>query len=377
MKLLIVSPYFYPKVGGLENYAWHICKGLKETYDWDIVAVASNHEKNEYKEEIIDGIKIYRLPTWFKFSNTPINLGWFIDIWKIIKKEKPNIINAHTPVPFISDIAAMVSRLMKINFILNYQNDLVKNNIQDIILKVYYATLGNLTFAISKKIIVSNQYYADHSQFLKHVLKKVLVVSPGIYLPEKKKNVKLLPHSVLFVGQLDKTHIHKGLFYLIDSLSEVIKKIPDAQLLIIGKGDYVSEYKKYIKGKNLDKNIKFLGYINDDKLNELYSSINTVVLPSTSNSEGFGMVLIEAGARKKPVIGSKVGGIPSIIRNNVNGFLVEPKNSDQLTEKILLLLTDNKLADRLGENGYKEVREKYQWNKQVFKFNKLLYEISE
>ncbi|HRN69936.1 MAG TPA: glycosyltransferase family 4 protein [Candidatus Woesebacteria bacterium] len=367
MKLLVITPYFYPKVGGLENYAWHICKGLKEKYDWDIVAVASNHEKNEYKEEIIEGVKIYRLPVWFKLSNTPINLGWFIDIFKIIKEEKPDVINGHTPVPFISDIGAIVSYLVKMPFILTYQNDLVKDNFLDIIFKLYYATLGNLTFFISKKIIVSNQYYADHSQFLKHVLKKVLVVSPGIYLPEKKKNVKIFPLSVLFVGQLDKTHIHKGLFYLIDALEIVVKKIKDSQLIIVGKGDYVNEYKEYIKSKSLVNNVTFLGYIDDNKLQEVYSAVNIVTLPSISQSEGFGMILIEAGSHKKPIIGSNVGGIPSIIKDGFNGYLVEPKNVEQLAEKISLLLTDKQLAKKLGENGYKEIIEKYVWELQVKK----------
>src|SRR3989344_8783646 len=109
-KIMFVTPYFYPKIGGLENYAYNIAKGLKKKYDWEVVVVTSNHEQpHKYKEEKIDGMKVYRLPRWFKVSNTPINPMWYFMIKKIIKKERPNIINAHTPVPFMADMAAMAA----------------------------------------------------------------------------------------------------------------------------------------------------------------------------------------------------------------------------------------------------------------------------
>ena len=109
MKIMIVAPYFYPKIGGMENYAYNIGKGLKEKYGWEVVVVTSNHEERKYKEEQMDGMKIYRLPFWFKISNTPINPMWLFSIHKIQKEEHPDIINAHSPVPFISDITSLIA----------------------------------------------------------------------------------------------------------------------------------------------------------------------------------------------------------------------------------------------------------------------------
>src|SRR5438876_7941039 len=102
MKLLVVTPYFYPKIGGLENYAYNFCIGIKNKYKWDIVIVTSNHIEKKDKVEKINGLKIYRLSTLFKISNTPVNPFWFWNIKNIIQKEKPNVINVHTPVPFIA-----------------------------------------------------------------------------------------------------------------------------------------------------------------------------------------------------------------------------------------------------------------------------------
>src|SRR5437667_4672077 len=108
-KIIIVTPYFYPRTGGLENYAFNIAKGLKKKNRWNVTVITSNHLGNKKTKEFIEGIKIYRLPILFKISNTPINPMWYFDIKKIIFEEKPDVINAHSPVPFIADITASVS----------------------------------------------------------------------------------------------------------------------------------------------------------------------------------------------------------------------------------------------------------------------------
>src|SRR5258708_18633695 len=108
-KIMIVSPYFPPNVGGAQNYAYNIATGLAKKYDWNVVVVTSNFINKKTEIENKDGITIYRLPILFKFSNTPINPFWYFQIKKLISIEKPDIINAHAPVPFISDIASLVS----------------------------------------------------------------------------------------------------------------------------------------------------------------------------------------------------------------------------------------------------------------------------
>src|SRR3989344_5387095 len=137
MKLMVVAPYFYPKIGGMENYAYNISKGLKEKYGWDVVIVTSNHVEKKYKEENLSGMKVYRLPYWFKISNTPINPFWYFELKKIIEKEKPQVINAHTPVPFMVDISALISN-KNILFITYHMGSMLKNKfISDIFIHFY------------------------------------------------------------------------------------------------------------------------------------------------------------------------------------------------------------------------------------------------
>ncbi len=371
MKLLVIAPYFFPKIGGLENYAWHIARGLRTKYGWAIVAIGANHTTSSYSEETIDGIKIYRLPYWFKLSNTPINIGWLWDIARIIKKEKPDLVNGHTPVPFISDLAAIVCKFLSIPYILTYHNDLVKNNVLDVVFRLYYATLGKITFTFSTYIIATSTYYAKHSLYISTYKDKIRIIPPGVDLarmdhivpPESLVQTYKDRKVVLFVGQLDRTHQHKGLAYLIEAMQKVQQGVPKACLLVIGKGDMLAHY----RSATSDICAEFQSDIDDTRLVEYYKIADVVVLPSTSQAEGLGMTLLEAAACRKPVVGSRVGGIPYVIEDGVNGLLATAADHKDIANKILQLLNNSLTASQMGEAGYKKVAKEFTWDTQVTK----------
>lgn len=384
MKVLMVAPYFYPKTGGMENYAWHIAKGLKETFGWEVVAVSANHEIIGYSEDVISGIKIYRLPTTFKASNTPINLNWHAQLQKIIEVEKPDLINGHTPVPYISDIAARVASKKGIPFVLTYQNDLVKENkLLQSIIQGYYFAMGIRTGQLATKIITTSDYYPTISNYLKKFAKKIAVVSPGVEFDFYESITPTQRHfdkyggkrPILFVGQLDRTHTHKGLHLLIDAVAAVVNDIPEIHLIVVGKGDMVDEYKSYAKAKGLKNNFEIITNAGNKELVEYYKLSEITILPSISKSEGFGMVLLEANACKKPVIGSRIGGIPFVIQDKKTGLLVPPGDTKALQKAITRLLTDKPFAKELGTNGYERIKHQFTWPHQIQKTNKIFEQI--
>ncbi|HSW96458.1 MAG TPA: glycosyltransferase family 4 protein [Candidatus Saccharimonadales bacterium] len=381
MKIIIVIPYFYPSIGGLQNYALNIAKGLQKLQH-EVIIITTNHKEKKYLIETIENLKVYRLPISFVISNTPINIKWFNYIYTIIEKEKPDIVNGHTPVPFIAEVAAFVTKIKKIPFVMTYQNDLIKDNIAlKMIIGFYYFLFGIPALNISTKIIASSQYYVKNSEYLKKYQKKIEIISPGVHLEEfsesslnknKLKNIikqytdkKIL----LFIGQLDKTHEHKGLSYLITSLVDMRKKNEQIHLLVIGKGNNIQKYKGLVTQLQLVNNVTFVGFVSDDDLPYYYNKADIVVLPSYNKSEGFGMVLIEAGASKKPVVASAIGGIPYVVKDGVTGFLTKPKDSTSLYKAILTILNDNALSKKMGNNNYKWVQENFTWDKQIEKTN--------
>ena len=384
MKLMIVTPYFYPKMGGVEKYVYEVSLQLIEKYNIDTEVICSNWDDNNYKEEFIDNIKVYRLPYLFKVSSTPINPFWSKKLYSIIDKEKPDIINGHIPVPYIADMVARVAHRKGIPFILTYHNDLTGYNLLVRLLsKIYYYTLGFKTFDLSQRIIVTSEYYAKKSPYLKKYHQKLKIVSPGVdagkcninrtnYLKNRYnlKDKKI----ILFIGQLNKESQHKGLDYLMKAI-KIISDSIDVKLIIVGRGNYIDHYKNIAESHEILNNVIFAGYVDESNLSKYYNESDVVVLPSYNRAEGFGMVLIEAQACGTPVIGTTVGGIPYAIVDGETGLLVPPKDSEALADAIKQILSDEKLAEEMGRRGSERVNKEFIWEKSTENFLEIVREV--
>ena len=372
MKIVVVTPYFYPHIGGAENYAYNIAKGLKKEYNWEIVVITSNHEEKKYIEQKINEIKIYRLPQWFKISNTPVNPMWLFGIHSILIEEQPDIINAHSPVPFISDITFLIAG--KIPLVITYHSGsmIKQSSILNPLIALYELLFLPMLFRKSQKIIC---YSPDFMKRNLNIYKaKVNCIPPGVDTKVFKLSEKRSTNDVLFVGRIEKNSDWKGINYLFEAISIVKQIKPEISLRLVGPGDRVDYFEMYAQKLGINKNVKFVGSKINSGLALEYQQSKVIVLPSITESESFGIVLIEAMACKKPVIGSNIGGIPHVIDNNENGLLVPPKDPEALAKAIIKILKNPKLAKKMGENGYKKVKENFLWNKQIKKTKKIIEE---
>lgn len=372
IKLMIITPYFYPKIGGLENYAYNISKGLMKSYNYEIIVITSNHEKSkEYKEENLDGMKVYRLPRQFKVSNTPISFKWKNQIKEIIEKEKPNIINAHTPVPFISDVACRIAHKKGIPFLLTYHTGSMKKEnafIKNLIINFYESRYLKRTINYST-IIISTSNWVKESFINKY--KDSRIITPAVNIRESLNQINNL--ELLFVGSLNKTEDYKGLKYLFEAIKNVKKTIPKIKLTVVGEGDNRKFYENQVKELDLSLNVQFKGALFKEDLFNEYKKTSIFVHPSYFDN--FPIVLLEAMSYKKPLIGSRVGAIPDIIEDGVNGLLIAPKDPQALANAITKILENPKLAKKMGEKGYKKVKENFTWDISTKKMNKLVLEV--
>lgn len=170
-------------------------------------------------------------------------------------------------------------------------------------------------------------------------------------------------NKILFIGSL---HPVKGLDYLLEAMIKIVDINPQVKLFIAGRGASEKFYRNKVSDLGLEKNINFLGFVNSSGIIELYKSVDITVVPSIW-SEQFGMVGPESLACGVPVIGSNVGGIPEWLKDNERGILVPPRNSEELAEKILYLLSNKKLLATYGKNGHNYINqvhtnEKYKIN---------------
>lgn len=161
--------------------------------------------------------------------------------------------------------------------------------------------------------------------------------------------------SVLFFGFIAK---HKGIEHLIRAEPLITEKIPDAKIVIAGKGDF-KKYEKEMKNKSLFEIHNET--IPNEQVAGLFQRASVVVLPYIKASQS-GIIPI-AYAFKKPVVVTDVGSMPEVVDDGVTGFIVPPKNPEALADAIIKLLKDDKLRKEMGENAYKKMREDLSWDK--------------
>ncbi|EKF86042.1 glycosyltransferase family 4 protein [Methanobacterium formicicum] len=170
--------------------------------------------------------------------------------------------------------------------------------------------------------------------------------------------------QILSVGYLIE---RKGFEYLIKAMPHVLTEHENARLKIVGSGPLESKLKSLIYELDLGDQVEIVKNVSDEKLLMMYNSADLFVLPSIvdsqGNTEGLGVVLLEAMACGVPVIGSDVGGISDIIHDNVTGLLVSEKNSIELANAILNLVGNTNLRKKFSMDGYDKVIELFGWDK--------------
>jgi len=157
------------------------------------------------------------------------------------------------------------------------------------------------------------------------------------------------------LGYIGRISPEKGLPYLIQAVSILDKTAYPFKLLIIGEGPQESDIKRLVLNHGLATHVIFLGF--KENIDELLPAIDIFVLPSLT--EGTPMALLEAMSYGVPVIASAVGGIPKIIKNNVNGLLVSPGNPSQIADAIMALMTDKAAFQRISAAARETISEKY------------------
>lgn len=147
--------------------------------------------------------------------------------------------------------------------------------------------------------------------------------------------------------------------------------LPKLVLAYAGEGQDSLRLAEQIKHLNLDDDITLLGYLPNDQLRQHYRAADIVVAPSLE--ESFGLVACEAMAEHTCVVASRVGGLQGIIRDGVNGLLVEANDPVALSEKLAILIHNGDLRRHLGEVAYQDIKENYSWTS-VVKETRTVYE---
>jgi phosphatidylinositol alpha-1,6-mannosyltransferase len=145
----------------------------------------------------------------------------------------------------------------------------------------------------------------------------------------------------------------------IEAMKIIKEKFPQVVYVVIGDGDFKKEYERMADSMGLKDSVIFAGGVSDEELSAYYSICDVFVMPSRVEenergifSEGFGLVFLEANYFGKPVIGGE-GGCRDAVIDGKTGFIVNPKSPEDIAEKVLLLLRNDEMRKKMGEEGKK------------------------
>jgi len=214
----------------------------------------------------------------------------------------------------------------------------------------YYINKAEVVIAVSKAAANFISFFVDYAP--------IKIIPNGIdtskFKPNFDKENKEL--RILFVSRL----VHrKGPHLLIRAFKRVIKKFDNVSLTFVGSGYMKGTLEELAMSLNITNKIKFLGDVPDESLPQVYSESDIFVLPSL-HAESFGLVLLEAMASGLPVVATNVGGIPEVLEDGKEGFLVKP-DERSIADALIKLLEDENLRKAMGKNGRKKAVEKYDW----------------
>jgi len=296
----------------------------------------------------IEGAEVHCYPLLFEIASCGFSLQLFKDFKQ--HTQWADIIHYQTPWPF-ADMLHVLNRI-KTPSIITYQSDIVR---QKYLLQVYKPLMHCFLRQV-QAIIASSENYLNSSPVLKKYKAKTTVIPNGIaHIPEKysqlEKN-KVQKELVKKVGDdffffMGVLRYYKGLSYLLTALKEV-----DYVVVIAGAGPEELKLKKQVDELGLRK-VVFLGFISELEKEILYKLSKAVIFPSCERTEAYGITLVEAAMHKRAMVSTELKTGTSFINNNgETGFVVEPKNAEQLKIAMDKLYKNEELTKQMGLAAY-------------------------
>lgn len=360
LRVAVVAPHYPPRIGGLEKYAQKVVQALHDSPRHDVVVLSTNESRRTVVESQ-DGITVVRLPTLLKLSNSPLHPCWPILLRRLFRRLSIDVIHAHAPVPGLADVAAFVAGTRPV--VLTYHSGSLLKGVRwiDPLLSLYekrwLPRVFNQCAALGAVSPVSKCYETGRAVLLPPGV-DVTTFSPA---PDHQRR----DSTVLYVGRIDRTWQLKGLDVLFQSMALLRSEVPEVRLNMVGAGDAVPLLQRLARQLGIDDIVRWNGVLHDQALAEEYRRAGVVVLPSTADCESFGMVLIEAMACGRPVVGSNVGGIPFVIRPKIEGLLVPPGEPKALADACRSILLNPGLAENMGTQGRRIAEERWEWSKRL------------
>lgn len=332
-------------IGGLERIVESLFLFInKDRYKPSIWCIAGGGAIEHKLKKEFENIRVLE----FKSYHNPINI---LKLAILIKKEKFQIVHTHGYFAstmgiissFLANTPINISHIHTTDWDLKKRNIFVDNILSNLVDKIICCSE-----AVQKFVVINEGIKKD----------KTIKIYNGVSNKLKKycNPLKIFADDEVCIATVASLVKNKGHTYLLEAIHKIYQTQKNIRLIIVGEGPLKNELMNYANELGIEKVVYFLG--RKDNVYEILSQIDICVLASTER-EGLGLSLLEAMCHSKPIVGTKIGGIPEIIENGYNGYLVLPKNSENLAYRLGNLVNNNSLREEMGKNGKKIFDKKF------------------
>lgn len=346
-----------PSSGGAEKVTMEYAKELV-SQGYNVVWLSGKYN-NAPEYEIINGVEVYRSGNFITIHFIAPFLYWIK-----FKAQFDIVIDQIHGIPFLTPFWAFKSK--KFAFIHEVAQEIWDemfpfplNLVGKIYEKIYFWFYKSTRF-----LTVSDSTKKDLITF-GIPEKSITMISNGLSIdPITTSPVKEKHLTILFGARLVKM---KGIEDTMKSFSDILNQVPNSQLWVFGSG--TSEYEQYLKNYaqelKIQDNITFYGHVTEAKKIELYQKAHFLI--HTSVREGFGLVVLEANSQGTPAIVYDSPGLRDVVKNNINGFIVEKENTKALAEKIIEIYKNEQNYSDLSYSSIKYTHD-FTWDASKKKF---------
>jgi glycosyltransferase involved in cell wall biosynthesis len=309
------------------------------------------------------GVRVFTISSLVRRLSLRNDLLAFVSIYRLIKRIKPHIVHTHTSKAGV--LGRVAAYLAGVPVIIHTPHGHVFHSYYGYIVTKMIVFVERILSLMTDKITALTERERDeHLECGIASTNKYIIIHSGVTLQqimntnidiEKGKKKLGIPQNSNVIGAVGRLVPVKGHKYLVSAAKKITKEFDNAVFVFVGDGYLESKLERQAESLGIRDNIIFAGWRSD--VIDVLDLFDILVLPSLN--EGMGKVLIEGMALGKPIVASSVGGIIDLVKNGDNGILVPPRDSDGLSDAILNLIRNKKLAQELGKNGKAKVYPEY------------------
>lgn len=216
-------------------------------------------------------------------------------------------------------------------------------------------------YTLKKADVICSTSHVMGKETNKYTDKKIYITPFGVDLSKFKPLEGQKGSEGLTIGTVKALSDKYGIADLIKAFAKVHSSYPEFRLLIVGDGPQRAEYETLVRDLRMDAVTTFTGRVPNDKVPEYINKMDIFAVPSTEDSESFGVAAVESMACGVPVVVSNVGGLPEVVIEGETGYVVEKENPDSLAAAFLKLIENPEIRKDMGSKGIQHVKDNYDW----------------